>query len=538
MENCKEINDWEVLTSEGWQDFDGIKKVKKENYLNISYILPNGQKETIQCSKGHQLLVKRFNEIDFCFAEMISCETDELVYKTGEEFCKIISILEVREPKELYDLVNVKNGYKYIANSVVNHNCAHVEGIDDLWLGLRPTLSTGGNAILISSPSGVGTLFHRLWMGAHKDQNEKGEGGNDFYPIELPWTVHPERDEKWFEREKKSLLEAKGERGLGMELLCSFASSGDTFIKGDVMEKLMIGIKEPIEKVGIPYSSHGRDEMWIWKHPDPEHKYVIGADVARGDAQDYSAFNVINIDTDEVVADFRGKCSPDKFAALLLEVGEQYNNALVCQELNNVGVVTAIKLKESGYENLYYEKFMKNMYMSYVTQDVGDELPGFTTTQNSRVEILAKLSNNVRNKKIKLYSKRLFEELQTFIWKKDKPQAQKGYNDDLIMSLAVASNLYESAGKSISTDANEMAMAMLAGMSRNERSMDTNTGKTKQITHTADGFWSLPGKRSEQIAEKQQQKFKQQNQRLSPKGKNIHNYNSSEWDFYRWVFDD
>lgn len=102
---------------------------------------------------------------------------------------------------------------------------AHVDGIDELWLGLWPTLSTGGNAILISSPSGVGTLFHKIWVGAKEGEDGEGnpnpgKGNNNFYRIELPWTVHPERDQEWFEAQRAEILPAKGERGVAQELLC------------------------------------------------------------------------------------------------------------------------------------------------------------------------------------------------------------------------------------------------------------------------------------------------------------------------------
>ena len=36
---------------------------------------------------------------------------------------------------------------------------AHVEGLDELWKGLYPTLSTGGRCIALSTPNGVGTLM-------------------------------------------------------------------------------------------------------------------------------------------------------------------------------------------------------------------------------------------------------------------------------------------------------------------------------------------------------------------------------------------
>ena len=63
---------------------------------------------------------------------------------------------------------------------------------------------------------------------------------------------------------------------------------------------------------------------------------------------------------------------------------------------------------------------------------------GFTTSVKSRPIILAKLEEFIRNKVIKINSVRLSSELKTFIWKNGKAQAMKGYNDDLVLSCAIA----------------------------------------------------------------------------------------------------
>ena len=39
---------------------------------------------------------------------------------------------------------------------------------------------------------------------------------------------------------------------------------------------------------------------------------------------------------------------------------------------------------------------------------------------------------------IKIYSSRTYHEFKTFIWHNGKPQAMRSYNDDLIMALAIA----------------------------------------------------------------------------------------------------
>ena len=44
----------------------------------------------------------------------------------------------------------------------------------------------------------------------------------------------------------------------------------------------------------------------------------------------------------------------------------------------------------------------------------------------------------IRNNLIIINSARTFQELKTFIWKHGRLEAQRGYNDDLVMSLAIA----------------------------------------------------------------------------------------------------
>ena len=56
----------------------------------------------------------------------------------------------------------------------------------------------------------------------------------------------------------------------------------------------------------------------------------------------------------------------------------------------------------------------------------------------TRPLIIAKMEEFIRNKLITINSLRLLNELKTFIWYLGKPQAMKGYNDDLVMALAIA----------------------------------------------------------------------------------------------------
>ena len=106
--------------------------------------------------------------------------------------------------------------------------------------------------------------------------------------------------------------------------------------------------------------------------------------------------------------------------------------------------------------------------MAYMDQETksNDELPGWTSGPKSRDEVIAKLGGVLRNQVIRLPSKRLVNELKTFVWRNNKAQAMKGYNDDLVMALAIGVNLYENSGRQQYSQ-EEIAKGLIAGMSVN-----------------------------------------------------------------------
>jgi hypothetical protein len=68
---------------------------------------------------------------------------------------------------------------------------------------------------------------------------------------------------------------------------------------------------------------------------------------------------------------------------------------------------------------------------------------GFNTNGRTRIRILTKLEEVLRQKTLKVYSSRLYDELKTFVWTGTKAQAMKGRNDDLVMSLAIGLWLFD-----------------------------------------------------------------------------------------------
>ena len=97
------------------------------------------------------------------------------------------------------------------------------------------------------------------------------------------------------------------------------------------------------------------------------------------------------------------------------------------------------KLSDHGYPNIYYSVKSTHEYIEqHVAEYTNSAIAGFTTSSRTRPLVIAKLEEFIRNKLITTYSSRLANELRTFIWTNGKPQALKGYNDDLVMALAIA----------------------------------------------------------------------------------------------------
>lgn len=326
---------------------------------------------------------------------------------------------------------------------------AHIRDFDDIWTGLSPTFSTGGRAIVLSTPNGVGGQYYKLWV-------EAESGANGFNPIRILWHQHPEHDQKWFDNETRSL----SKRSVSQEFLCDFVASGDTFLQPDELESLRNLIRPPAERAG------DRREIWIWADPVPGRQYVISADVSRGDAHDFSAFHIIDVEEREVAVEYVGKLPPERLADLISEWGNKYNVALAAPENNTFGYFVNVKLRDSGYKRLYYHGVSADPF-GYVSADM-DELPGFPTNGKTRVQILAKLNDLVRNKALKTYSQRLYDQFQAFVWNGSKPQAAKDGFDDLIMSLAIGCWLIE-GGSAHTVQQQAMAYAMLqaTGVRRN-----------------------------------------------------------------------
>ena len=316
------------------------------------------------------------------------------------------------------------------------------------------------------TPNGVGNFFHKTWV-------EAEEGKNDFKTIRLPWHLHPERDQSW--RDKQT--ELSGVKGAAQECDCSFATSGNQVVGADILEFYkQTYIKDPIEKRGT------HQDLWIWDYPNYSKNYMVIADCARGDGGDYSAFHVIEIESLEQVAEYKGQLSTKDFGNLLVAVSTEYNNALLVVENNNQGWAVLQQVIDRNYPNTFYSASdltivdVERTYTNKLNRQDKKLIPGFSTTTKTRPLVISTLELFIRQKHVIIKSNRLLEELNVFIWNGSKAEAMKGYNDDLVMSLGIGLWVRETALK-LRNEQIEYNRAMVSKITRR----DSSIGITKDV---------------------------------------------------------
>ena len=77
--------------------------------------------------------------------------------------------------------------------AIVKENLAR-----EIWTSASNTLAEGGDCVILSTPKGVGNIFHELWVDA-----EAGE--NEFNTIKLPWHLHPNRGQDYRDKADRKM---------------------------------------------------------------------------------------------------------------------------------------------------------------------------------------------------------------------------------------------------------------------------------------------------------------------------------------------
>ena len=257
---------------------------------------------------------------------------------------------------------------------------------------------------------------------------------NDMELITVDWREVPRYDRKGNlidpETFKQQVIDRQGLQYFLQAYACEFLGSSHTLISGDVLKE--IESEKPKDRVFV----QGTEEfVKIYEEPLENHKYILSVDPAK-DGRDYFALHMIDVTKFPFKQVASGRLQIDYLLMpnFLYDFANSYNTAFTIIE-NNEGAGQSIAdtlKRDFEYENLYYDR-SGNKFKTY---------PGFRTTPKSRAQLLETLKLLIENKKLEICDSDTILELQRFILVKKKFQAEEGFHDDLVMSLAIAFCLF------------------------------------------------------------------------------------------------
>ena len=398
----------------------------------------------------------------------------------------------------------LKNGCKVVARSsgpdasrgvggvqwLIFDEAAFIENGKDVYASALPTVSTGGHIIMISTPNGKDMLYYETCRQAKL----KGtKDWNNFELVEMKWYQDPRYNKflEWTKKDeetgeiliqKEEYIDKEGNipfdndhwnkmvddgwlprspwyvkmcqqfnndsQKIAQELDVSFLGSASNVVDPEFIE-----MQDKLNKRDPLYVDPMIEDTWIWKQPIAGHRYLMSIDCSRGDAADRTAIEILDldgIDDDgtpclEQVLEYHGKMTGDVIGEIAYRYGMMYGEAFtVIDCIGGTGDACLLMMMRLGYKNLYYDDPELKVYTmqrdaSSIQPTPDGKLPGFHSS-SVRFQMLTYFANMVKTNQIKIRSKRVISELDTWIYKGTAARIdhQDGCHDDTLTCLAMA----------------------------------------------------------------------------------------------------
>ena len=436
---------------------------------------------------------------------------DEYIKSNPKEYNEAPTKEEIFKICNQKELV-LKNGCRVVARSsgpdasrgvggvtwLIFDEAAFIENGNDVYASAIPTVSTGGHVIMISTPNGKDLLYYETCRQAKLKGTDEW---NNFELVEMKWYQDPRYNKflEWYRKDKETgevtikkepTINKLGDirydnkhwenmisdgwkprspwyikmcqqfnndtQKIAQELDVPFLGSASNVVEPEYIEmQEQLNQREPMGREENGDMFH-LDETWVWKLPIPGHRYLMAIDPSRGDSEDRSALEIIDldgIDDDgtpciEQVLEYNGKITGDDLGEIAYWYGNMYGEAFAVVEcIGGYGDSTVLSLMRLGYKNLYYDD--PNLKTFTIAREASSlqltndgKLPGFHTSQ-SRFQMLSHFANMIRTNEFKVRSKRVIGELDTWVFKNGKQDHQDGCHDDTLTCLAMGMFVYK-----------------------------------------------------------------------------------------------
>jgi len=299
--------------------------------------------------------------------------------------------------------------------------------------GLRAAMTQGAEMVLESTPQGVGGCFHDEWQTAQETGTVR-----HFFPW---WMEHryaaPAADEASLSEEERELIARHGLnlkqiayrrriranfRGLARQEFAEdeescFLASGDSVFELSAVEARMKTAPDATV-------ARRNGELEVWLPPVKGKEYLVAVDPAGGGSEgDYSAAQVLEMETGLQCAEFDGHVGGLELAELVTDLAGEYNGAWLVVERNNHGSgVLALAETVCKYERIFKQRGQA----------------GWLTTGVSRPAMISRLDAALVEEPERFQSKRLLAECRSFVrLPNGSSGAQAGTHDDRVMAMAI-----------------------------------------------------------------------------------------------------
>ena len=305
---------------------------------------------------------------------------------------------------------------------------------EQFWTSITPTLSTGGKAIITSTPNSDEDQFALIWKGANKTEDDFGNtteiGVNGFRAYRSHWSEQPGRDEKWAAGMRSQLGDDKFER----EINCEFIIADETLINPNTLIQLT-GI-EPVSRMG---------QVRWYKKPVKENIYTVALDPSLGTGGDPAAIQIFEANTTTQIGEWKHNKTdiPSQIKLIaqinkyIVECTNEPNNLYYSIENNSIGEASLISLNEYGESNI------PGTFIS----EPGKKRKGFNTTNKSKLTACAKFKTLLESKKMTVLSRSLISELKAFVAHGGSYAAKIGDTDDLVMASLLTIRMIQLLGE-------------------------------------------------------------------------------------------
>jgi hypothetical protein len=349
------------------------------------------------------------------------------------------------------------SGHGKTAAVIVLDEFSRIERAEEIMAAVQPAAGKSGKILIVSTANGVsdpetgaGNHFHWLWSNPDSGFSKKF----------LAWSLHPDRDQVWYDTSEEiaGLPSHRRAEQYPADEFEAFTLTNRVFFDPDDLKHYGTLVPKPLYQFDFKAKDarhaakdkSARGMIRVFKEPEPDRKYAIGADVATGRGRDYSAAYVVDLGSMEIMAEFHGRLDADQYAFQLHYLGRWFNTALIAVEMaGGYGDAVNVALRDGragrpAYPNIYYH-VMSNR----------PDLPrartfGFPMSTKTRPLVLNQFEQAVRERVLPFVTAQLLREMQTFAHHdKGTPEirAQDGSRDDCVMACAITLEMYRLRGE-------------------------------------------------------------------------------------------